>query len=47
VADLYSRLGFAGPERGEDGTLWSWDLASGVPHVPDWFKTVDLTGSVH
>jgi len=41
VADLYTRLGFEGPEVGAEGSSWRWDLAGGDPPVPDWFEIIN------
>ncbi len=41
VADLYSRLGFDGPDGEEEGQTWRWSLAAGPPAVPDWFEIID------
>jgi FkbH-like protein len=45
VADLYPRLGFAGPEQDADTQRWRWDLAGGVPPAPDWMEIVHEDGS--
>ncbi len=37
VSDLYTRLGFKGPDT---GGLWRWSLDGGLPAVPDWFEIV-------
>ncbi len=45
VADLYSRLGFAGPEESSGRLLWRWPLADGSPPAPDWIEIVDAENS--
>jgi FkbH-like protein len=42
AADVYARVGFDGPTDIEaDGQRWSWDLRTGLPPVPEWFRVVD------
>jgi FkbH-like protein len=44
VADLYTRIGFEGPDAAEHGQVWRWKLAAGVPPVPDWFEIINADG---
>jgi FkbH-like protein len=44
VADLYTRLGFDGPEAGAEGQVWRRSLDAEPLSVPDWFEVVDLEG---
>jgi FkbH-like protein len=46
VADLYSRLGFTGPEAQPAGQRWQWDLTAGDPAVPDWIEIYDMKDAV-
>lgn len=45
VADLYTRLGFDGPEDLDGAATWRWPLRAGLPEGPEWVDIVDADGA--
>lgn len=41
VADFYPRLGFVEAPGSDGHRQWTWNLAAGLPPVPDWFEVVE------
>jgi FkbH-like protein len=44
VADLYTRLGFAGPDARDGVMTWRWASQRALPSLPEWLHVIDQDG---